>query len=129
MTEIPPEEQIQYLLGTGRIKEAKEIFLLKENKGQNFNNKLKQFNADAGWVYLNQQLDFENVVTNFKQTEIDPREIVLLFKEYYETSTKILATENLARKPGVFIHKIIEQTLMSMGQTSPAVQKEKLREA
>lgn len=103
MVEIPPEDQIDFLLGTGRIKEAKDIFLIKENKGANFQNRLKQFNIDAGWVYLLQQLDFENVIANFKQTDIDPREIVLLFKEHYETSTRLLSMEHLARKPTYFI--------------------------
>lgn len=66
MVEIPPEDQIEFLLSTGRIKEAKELFLLKENKGTNFQNRLKQFNMDAGWVYLINPLDFENVIANFK---------------------------------------------------------------
>lgn len=34
--EIPPQDQIEYLLSTGRIQEAKEVFLTKENKGANF---------------------------------------------------------------------------------------------
>jgi hypothetical protein len=69
------------------------------------------------------------VVANFKQTDIDPREIVLLFKDYYETSTKILAPENLARKPAVFVHKIIEQALMSMNQGGVTQLKDKIKEA
>ena len=39
--EIPPENQIESLLGLGRIKEAKDIFLMKVNKGADFQNKLK----------------------------------------------------------------------------------------
>ena len=57
MVEIPPEDQIEFLLSTGRIKEAKDT---------NFQNRLKQFNMDAGWVYLINPLDFENVIANFK---------------------------------------------------------------
>jgi hypothetical protein len=41
LMEIPPENQIESLLGLGRIKEAKEIFLMKVNKGADFQNKLK----------------------------------------------------------------------------------------
>jgi hypothetical protein len=53
LLEIPPEDQIEFLLSTGRIKEAKELFLIKENKGgANFQARIKQFNIDAGWVYL-----------------------------------------------------------------------------
>jgi hypothetical protein len=51
--EIPPENQIEFLMSTGRIKEAKDIFLTKVNKGGDFQNKLKQLNIDAGWVALN----------------------------------------------------------------------------
>jgi hypothetical protein len=43
------------------------------------------------------------VIANFKQTDIDPREIVLLFKEHYETSSRLLSMEHLARKPTYFI--------------------------
>lgn len=57
--EIPPENQIEFLLSTGRIKEAKDIFLTKVNKGGDFQNKLKQLNIDAGWVALNSFLDYE----------------------------------------------------------------------
>ena len=53
LMEIPPENQIEFLLSTGRIKEAKDIFLTKVNKGGDFQNKLKQLNIDAGWVALN----------------------------------------------------------------------------
>jgi hypothetical protein len=52
LIEIPPENQIEFLLSTGRIKEAKDIFLTKVNKGGDFQNKLKQLNIDAGWVAL-----------------------------------------------------------------------------
>ena len=54
MMEIPPEDQIDFLLSTGRIKEANIIFLQKADKGANFQTKVKQFNIDAGWVYLMQ---------------------------------------------------------------------------
>ncbi len=59
MMEIPPEDQIDFLLSTGRIKEAKDIFLIKGDKGANFQSRLKQFNIDAGWVYLTQHLDYQ----------------------------------------------------------------------
>lgn len=56
-----------------RIQEANEIFLTKENKGPNFQTRQKQFTLDAGWVFLTKQLDFDNVIANFKHTDIDPR--------------------------------------------------------
>jgi len=36
LMEIPPEDQIEFLLSTGRIKEANIIFLQKADKGANF---------------------------------------------------------------------------------------------
>lgn len=52
LMEIPPQEQIEFLLYQSRIQEAKEVFLTKESKGPNFAIRHKQFNLDAGWVYL-----------------------------------------------------------------------------
>ena len=62
MTEIPPEDQIEFLLSTGRIKEAKSLFLMKDSKGANFQQRNKEFNINAGWVSLIQQLDFNDVI-------------------------------------------------------------------
>jgi hypothetical protein len=49
---------------------------------------------------------------------------VLLFKEPYESSTKLL--EYLARKPTYFINKIIEQALMNMNNNNPRVAQDKI---
>lgn len=62
---------------------------------------------DAGWVYLTQLIDLDNVVANFKQTDLDPREIILLFKELYESSYRL--NDYLLKKPTYFMPKIIEQ--------------------
>jgi len=86
--------------------------LTKESKGVNFQNRLKQFNLDAGWVFLTEKLDFENAVSNFKQTDVDPRELVLLLSDLYETSPK-LRDENLNRKPTFFMEKIIENVSLT----------------
>jgi len=78
LMEIPPQDQIEYLLGQNRISEAIDIFSLKDAKGADFKTRHKQFNLDIGWVYLTKQLDFDNVVHNFKNNDIDPRELILL---------------------------------------------------
>lgn len=127
LIEIPPENQIEFLLSTGRIKEAKDIFLTKVNKGGDFQTKLKQLNIDAGWVALIQYLDYDQVINNFKQTDIDPREIILMFKELQETSSK-LAREQLLRAPSVFIPKIVENALANLNQSSPKLIADKIRE-
>lgn len=127
MMEIPPENQIESLLGLGRIKEAKEIFLMKVNKGADFQNKLKQLNIDAGWVALTQYIDYEQVVNNFKQTDIDPREIVLMFKELQETCPK-LARDQLLRAPSVFLPKIVENALNNQNLSGPKLIADKIKE-
>ena len=80
MTEIPPEDQIEFLLSTGRIKEAKSLFLMKDSKGANFQQRNKEFNINAGWVSLIKQLDFNDVILYFKDSDLDPR-----YKFFYFT--------------------------------------------
>lgn len=55
------------------------------------------FNLNAGWIQLKNTVDYGQVVNWFKQTDIDPREIILLFKELYITSTQLQA--NHVRQP------------------------------
>ena len=67
------------------------------------------------------------MVANFKQTDIDPRELILLFKELYESSYK-LRDEMLMRKPAYFMPKIIEQVNLNT-QTRGFQPLEKLTQA
>lgn len=55
------------------------------------------FNLNAGWIMLQNSVDYVQVVTWFKQTDIDPREIILLFKDLYLTSQQLQA--NHVRTP------------------------------
>ena len=44
------QEQINELIGMGRINEAQEVFLTKSSKNaDNFQKKKKEFNLNAGW--------------------------------------------------------------------------------
>ena len=47
------------------------------------------FNLNAGWIMLTQTVNYAQVVEWFKETPIDPREIILLFKDLYATSTQL----------------------------------------
>lgn len=49
------------------------------------------FNLNAGWIMLMNSVDYEQVVSWFKKADIDPREIILLFKDLFETSLKLQA--------------------------------------
>jgi hypothetical protein len=67
------------------------------------------------------------VINNFKQTDIDPREIVLLFKELQETCPK-LAREQLMRAPSVFIPKIVETALANQNLSGAKYIADKIKE-
>lgn len=55
--------------------------MLKGNKGDgDFQEKANQFYLDVGWIRLTKMLDFKMMVDDFKSTELDPRELVLLYK-------------------------------------------------
>ena len=56
------------------------------------------------------------------------REIILLFKELYETSSR-LGTDVIQRKPTYFIPKIVEQALTNMNQSGASAQAKKISEA
>ena len=55
--------------------------MLKGNKGGgDFNQKHNQFFLDVGWIRLTKMLDFPAVLNDFRSTDLDPRELVLLYK-------------------------------------------------
>ena len=81
LSEIPAQDQIDYLLSSCRIQEARDIFNLKENKGDgDFTAKTNQFDLDIGWIRLTKMMDFPGMLNDFKRTDLDPREMVLLYK-------------------------------------------------
>ena len=68
----------------GKVKEAQEVFISKHAKNtENFQKSLKQFNLDAGWQLLNIGKP-DKVLNFFKQSEVDPRLLIMLFKELQE---------------------------------------------
>ena len=56
--------------------------MLKVDKSSSdFTYKANQFYLDVGWIRLTKLLQFNEVMLNdFKNTELDPRELVLLYK-------------------------------------------------
>ena len=65
-----------------RIQEAKEIFMLKVNKADaDFSSKSDQFFLDCGWIRFINMLDFKESLNDFKSTNLDPRELILMFKD------------------------------------------------
>jgi len=55
--------------------------MLKCNKGgEDFTAKSNKFYLDVGWIRLTKMLDFEGMLGDFKSADIDPRELILLYK-------------------------------------------------
>jgi len=56
--------------------------MLKENKGDgDFTLKTNKFDLDVGWIRLTKRLDFAAMLNDFKRTDLDPRELVLLYSK------------------------------------------------
>jgi hypothetical protein len=90
LREKPYEDQIQYLMGMCRIREAREIFNTRLNKATDlYGERVKRFNMDAAWQVLKLKQDYNEVVNLFQNTDVDPRELILLFKDLYETSVSL----------------------------------------
>lgn len=87
LREQPYEQQIMYLMGCARIDEAREIFNAKSNKStEQYGERLKRFEMDAAWQLLKIKLDYQKFVLYIQNTDVDPRELIILFKDLYETS-------------------------------------------
>ena len=81
LKEIPAQDQIDHLLYSCRIQEAKEVFVLKVNKTDvDFTRKKNQFFLDCGWIRFIRMLDFKESLNDFKNTKLDPRELILLYR-------------------------------------------------
>lgn len=81
LKEIPAQDQIDFLLSSCRIDEARDIFNLKENKGDGtFTSKTNQFDLDVGWIKFTKMLDLKGMLNDFKRTDIDPRELIVMYK-------------------------------------------------
>ena len=108
MKEIGWEQQIDQLLYSCRITEAREVFLTRGNKrAENYMQRLKMFNLNAGWIMLMNSVDYEQVVSWFKKADIDPREIILLFKDLFETSLKLQAN-HLRQRPKAYLLQTLQ---------------------
>ena len=62
LREKPYEDQIQYLMGMCRIREAREIFNTRLNKATDlYGERVKRFNMDAAWQVLKLKQDYNEV--------------------------------------------------------------------
>jgi hypothetical protein len=81
LKEIPAQDQIDHLLYSCRIQEANDVFVLKVNKTDgDFARKSNQFFLDCGWIRFIRMLDFKESLNDFKNTKLDPRELLLLYR-------------------------------------------------
>ena len=81
LREKDPQEQINELLGKGQINEAQAVFAQKSVKNaENFQKNKKEFYLNAGWQMLNTGHP-EQVLQFFKMSDVDPRELIVLFED------------------------------------------------
>ena len=57
------------------------MFLTEYKNSLDFDVKLNKFNLDVGWIKLSKFIDFNNIVDDFKISNSDPRELILLFND------------------------------------------------
>ena len=81
--------------------------------GDQFKEKKKKFSLNAGWVLLTNSVDYEQVLSNFKLTDMDPREIILLFNEKYIDAGSL--PTHIKSNPKSFISSIISQLRIQKG--------------
>lgn len=87
LREFPPEEQVDFLLLNCRIDEARNIFNTRVNKkASDHTNLSHKFNIDAAWCQLRNTIDYSEV-KNLEKSGIDPRELIMLFKDLVESSS------------------------------------------
>mmetsp|Transcript_16010 Transcript_16010/g.24829 ORF Transcript_16010/g.24829 Transcript_16010/m.24829 type:complete len:133 (-) Transcript_16010:1603-2001(-) len=105
--------------------------MLKGNKGVgDFTAKTNQFFLDVGWIRLTKMLDFHAMVHDFKNTDLDPRELILLYKNLVVSNREAIK-RNFSFKEDEFafdLSAIIEQ--YKMENNRPDIKTEvKLRES
>lgn len=70
----------------------------------------QQFDLDAAWINLKQKADFKEAVKLFQNSDVDPRELILLFKDLYDLSTSI--RKHVVGVPQVFLRNYLHQHYM-----------------
>ena len=70
------------------------------------------FNFNAGWILLSNSLECVKVVEWFKTSDIDPREIILLFKDLFQTSQQLQAN-HVKTPPKAFLLQTLQHLQLS----------------
>mmetsp|Transcript_16316 Transcript_16316/g.27575 ORF Transcript_16316/g.27575 Transcript_16316/m.27575 type:complete len:442 (-) Transcript_16316:888-2213(-) len=109
LREIPAQDQIDYLLSQSRLEEAIDIFNLKVKKGGgDFSMRQNKFFLDLGWIRLTKKLDFFGMLKEFKSTDVDPRELILMFKNLLVSKPETLQKHFTRTQFNFDVSKIIE---------------------
>ena len=84
--------------------------MLKGNKGGgDFTQKSNRFYLDVGWIRLTKMLEFKEVLNDFKSTDLDPRELILLYKNLLLYNKDALKKHFVQTEFGFDLQTIIEQ--------------------
>lgn len=110
LSELPIDKQIRLLMDQRRIEEARVILNTRVSKSsQDYARKLRQFNLDAGWQLL-KNCKFQTACQeHFNLTNVDPRELILLFRDLYDTSENTSLKRMVIGVPNTFLRTLILQ--------------------
>ena len=90
--------------------------MLKGNKGGgDFTSKTNQFFLDVGWIRLTKMLDFNDMLNDFKNTDLDPRELILLYKNMLVYNIEALKKHFTKTEFNFDLETIINQYKMEKG--------------
>lgn len=97
-----------FLMGQTRIEEARTILNTRVSKAtQDYTRKLRQFNLDAGWQLLKKCKFQAACQEHFNLTNVDPRELILLFRDLYDTSENTSLKRMVMGVPNTFLRSYI----------------------
>jgi hypothetical protein len=89
-----------------------------------YSNQLQRFNLDAAWQLLQVKMDVDGFKRMFQLTAVDPRELILLNKEYYDTSAKL--KNNCLSVPDISLKQIATNYA---GRQNTSIDNKKIKEA
>jgi hypothetical protein len=87
--------------------------MLKGKKGDgDFTEKSNQFFLDVGWIRLTKMLAFKEMLNDFKSTDLDPRELILLYKNLLVYNMEVLLKHFNKKEFGFDLQTIVNQYKM-----------------
>jgi len=111
MSKIPIDDQIEYLLATSKVSEAREVLALNYSNQSDYMQRKETFEVDAGWTFII-NLEFKEAIDCFSNANYDPRDLLTLIPEVldeeYKSSRYITLQMLISKKQDIVSNKIEE---------------------